>query len=120
MNLLRAAGILEVPTGEELSSEAVLHRLASTAADFLRAGGTLTLSDWRDLTLTERAAFVAAGHAVDAERAARRGAAAQGLAGAAGVLSEADGGEAAASVDLRRLVTAVAASGRAPTRGGPS
>lgn len=121
MNLLHAAGILRGPTTEEVhSNEVAARRLLEEAADFLRAGGVVTIADWKDLEDVERAALVQAGGIVAAERAARIGAATQGPAGAAAVLAEADGGEALAQVQLRETVSRVAAAAQGQSTRGPA
>lgn len=45
--------------------------LAEVAGHFLAGGGRLSLEDWENLLLVERAAFVAAGRRIDVEQATR-------------------------------------------------
>lgn len=83
LGLWRAPG--EVP-------EDVAALLVAVAERFLRAGGSLSLPDWGRLSVPERAAFVAAGDRVAADRAGVVGVAAQGLRGALAVHGVLDGG----------------------------
>lgn len=46
--------------------------LRTEAADFLRAGGTISIADWSDMSEAGRAEFLAASAIVDDERAAAR------------------------------------------------
>lgn len=94
MKLLRAIGAIGEP---EVSAE--MHGLmVDCAAQFIEAGGILTLDDWAMLTVAERAAFVAAGRGIAAKRAAEAGIATGGPSAAAAVLAPHDGG--AATIQL--------------------
>lgn len=110
MNLLRAAGLVETAPDNlrDLSPDAYA-RLVSEAVDFARAGGTLSLAEWRDLSEPEKAAMVEAGNVVVAERAAAYGIAAQSPQGAAKVAAVADGGEAVRTMSLEAALAHVAA-----------
>jgi hypothetical protein len=94
MKLWQAAGAeVRAPELKESDDEA-RGLLAAEADRFVRAGGFVTLDDWRGLTADERAALVAARERVEVERAVRIGIAASGPRAAASVLSQIDGGEA--------------------------
>ena len=109
MRLALAAGIYEpVPTDLESSAPAAFERLDVEAADFLRAGGVVSLSEWAELGEVERTAFVRAGVSVSAERAAAAGLASQGVRGVAEVMRQADGGAAASGLTLESALSAVA------------
>lgn len=84
-----ALGLWRAPA--QLPDE-VLAVLVGLAERFLRAGGALSPADWLGLSRDERAAFVAAGDRVQAERAGVTGAAASGLPGLLAVTGALDGG----------------------------
>ena len=110
MNLLRAAGLVEdAPADLATRSPEASARLLSEAVDFLRAGGTVSLADWRDLSEPEKAALVEAGNVVATERAVAVGLAAQSPRAAAEVARPVDGGDAARTMTLEAMTRAVAA-----------
>ena len=82
--------------------------IAAEAYDFLRAGGSLSLSDWLALSDQSAAALVAAGNRIRVEQALRSGLAARSREGAAAVSSEVDGGRAMDVVSVESFADAVA------------
>jgi hypothetical protein len=84
--------------------------LTEHARLFLQTGGSLSLQEWSDLSDVERAAFVAAGKALDVEQAIRIGQASRGDLAALRVQAEIDGGRAH---DDALLSTAVCATAKA-------
>lgn len=100
MKLYHSAGIHPSP---EPTDEA-RQLLVAAAVLFARAGGTVSLSEWADLSSLEQEALASARYAADVERACMAGLAAQGPAQAAKVYAAVDGGDA-----LAQLVTDAAA-----------
>lgn len=121
MRLAAAAGLYDAMP-DEMPQEAA-DRLVAEAADFLRAGGVLSLSDWCEASVAERVAFVRAGQIVSTERAVAVGMATQGPAGLAEAVRPVDGGDAARSLSLAGVLGAVAerlqAEGSIPSDGAP-
>lgn len=105
MILRRIAGLppdhADLPGAMRARVQAIL---VAHARYFLAAGGTLTLADWADLEDDERAAFVAAGKALEVERATRQATAASGELGQLRVQAELDGGAAHDDALLRDAV----------------
>lgn len=122
MRLAAAAGLYDAMP-DELPEEAA-SRLVAEAADFLRAGGVLSLSDWCDLSVAERVAFVRGGQIVATERAVAVGMASQGPAGVAAAVAPVDGGDAVRALSLEGALGAVAGrlqvEGPIPAEGLPS
>ena len=100
MKLLRAIGAVAEPEVSEQVHELMLE----CAAQFLEAGGILTLADWAELTIAERAAFVAAGRKVAAKRAAESGLASISPKSAAAVLAPYDGGQMSVQLSLEEAM----------------
>ena len=67
--------------------------LVESAEHFLRAGGTVTLTEWEGLSMDSRSAFVTAGDRQRALAAYLFGAAARSKAEGLAILSTADGGD---------------------------
>lgn len=98
--------------GESLSDEdqVMLPILVEFSAEFLHAGGTITLQDMRTLAPVEFMALAAAGRRLRIEQAVRIGHASQGPLEAATALESVDGG---AARDQILADVAVAAAARA-------
>jgi hypothetical protein len=101
MMLARAAGIAKLP--DNLSDDAKA-ALIDAATAFLRAGGSIRLSDWADLDAAERAAFEEASIIAEVAKAARLAVALSGPDGLARVLAEVDGGDASAQLACEAAV----------------
>lgn len=84
----------------------------TAAEDLLLSGVRLTLTEYAALDPRERLALKVAGLRVDAIRAAKTGAAAQGPLGHAYVLSEVDGGAAYAHALMQRGLTQLQGGGQ--------
>ena len=65
-----ATGALALPASDEETSAKLAAAKKRAAADFLIAGGRLSPADWAALTEDSRRAFVAAGVALELDRAA--------------------------------------------------
>lgn len=112
MRLLLAAGIVAIPTVEEVqASEVAWRRLVVEAVRFLRVGA-LTLSDWERMTTVEREALGDAAEIVASERAALTGLASQSTEAAMRVGARSDGGASLAEALVQRAAADIAA--RAP------
>lgn len=89
-----------------------MESLVLDAQTFLRAGGTLSWSEWRRMDVDTRAAFAAANDALKVEHALRTATALSGPEGALSLHSELDGGDLAVDVALQAAVARLAAKGR--------
>lgn len=121
MNLLQATGMVRAPTADDIEG-AAWDRLVAEAIAFRRAGGVVSLGDWRDLEQCERDALVEAYRVVESERAAAIGMASWGPEAAAAVAAPADGGEAQKGMAMDRALKAVvsrAQAGSVPAEGQP-
>lgn len=112
MNLLKASGLLVVPTADEVRAAGAWDRLVEAATAFLRVG-SVTAAEWAALEPVERAALTEAAEVVLAERAAAHGYAAQSTEAALMVGARADDGKTLAGALLSRAV--MNAARRAPT-----
>jgi hypothetical protein len=101
MILLRAAGLLVLPTAEEIQASGAWPPLLARARAWMAAGVVLTPSDMVGLTEPELAALAQARREIRAEDAAATGLAAQGVAMAAAVLAPADGSTALTDLTLQ-------------------
>lgn len=79
------------------------------ARHFLEAGGTITLSEWKQLTLQERGCLVSANRKLIAERSLLIATASEGPLGRASVVSEIDGGRTLINETLVAMIGAVQA-----------
>jgi hypothetical protein len=79
------------------------------AALFLRAGGRVTLAEWRELSAADAMALVAAGDRLRVQGYADQALAATGTDGMALVSASVDGGELYRRTQLREAVSAAAA-----------
>lgn len=114
MRLLLAAGVVRASDVEESAkAPAVVEALAAEALAFIHAGGVLSLADWCDLLPCERAAFLAARRAYDAERAVWGAVASMSPHGAAEVAAPADGGDAKDTMRLDAALEKVVGDARA-------
>lgn len=111
MSLLRdIAGLYGDPGDDEDARAKFAAILTGHARHFLQGGGTITLQDWLSLDQAERAAFAAAGKALQIEQAIRIGTAAQGDLAALRVQAELDGGRSHDDALLAAAVRALAAA----------
>ena len=101
MNLLKASGLLVVPTADEVRAAGAWDRLVDAATAFLRVG-SVSASEWAALEPVERAALTEAAEVVLAERAAAHGYAAQSTEAALVVGARADDGKTLAQRKLAR------------------
>jgi hypothetical protein len=67
--------------------------LVASAENFLRSGGAVTLTEWRDLSDDSKAAFVTAGDRLRAVEAYMHGSASRSRTQGLAMLSKADGGD---------------------------
>ncbi len=91
----------------EADSEAMRASLVRDAENFLRAGGSLTLSDWIDLHELEKAAFIAANDRVRAESICLQAFANRGPIQTATVASVFDGGDSLNEIMLNMIADQV-------------
>lgn len=93
MRLLELAGIRARVAAEDVARvDGAETSLLREAADFVAAGGTVTLSEWADLSAPERAALLLARRANDDARVAALALAIQDPRVAVGLLESSDGG----------------------------
>jgi hypothetical protein len=107
MRLLKASGLLVVPTEAEVRAAGAWDGLVEAATAFLRVG-TVSATEWADLEPVERSALTEAAEVVLAERAAAHGFAAQSTEAAMAVGARSDGGRTLSSALLARAVAETA------------
>lgn len=103
MRLLKASGLLVVPTEDEVRAGGAWAQLVASAVAFLRVG-TVSATEWADLEPVERAAMTEAAEVVLSERAAAHGFASQSAEAAMAVGARSDGGATLAQSLLARAV----------------
>ena len=73
MKLMTASGVMQAPAEEDLQK--VYPTLVGVGMHFLRAGGSVSMTEWSDLLTVEKLALAEAGDKLWAQRAAQIGAA---------------------------------------------
>ena len=83
--------------------------MSQHAQSFLRAGGVIRLSDWKDFDSAERVAFIIAGDILRTELIAGIGMASSNIEIAAEMMAKIDGGETRSSIAMFRAAFETAA-----------
>lgn len=103
MMLFRSIGVVPEPNCDDPTRALLLEG----AFAFLRARGTVSLSEWNMLTADSKAALTQAGKSLDVERSVWTGLSSQSPQQAAQVMALIDGGDAASQLFVDTAVSAL-------------